>query len=310
MTDPFDVLRAPVTPAQPDPAFAARLRARIERALALPEGVAVTDITVSQAPEPTPADRGTAATASGPGVAGPEAALRQGDIGYASLWVPNVALAAAFYTAVLGVEYLPGHGGGRQAPGLTPPQALWHSDGRPALFCSYVVDDAAAAVEQVRAAGGHAGEPVPQPYGLSADCVDIDGLRFAVYQPSAAQPGVAGSRPAAAGQDGDLIYVTLAVPDADRTLAFYRAVLGWRSRPGRSPGGWQVEGTTPMIGVSGGHAEAAMVPVWRAADVAAAVARVRAAGGASTEPHQEPYGLIAECTDNQGFRFSVTQFPG
>jgi predicted enzyme related to lactoylglutathione lyase len=305
MTDPFDVLRAPVTPAQPDPAFAARLRARIERALALPEGVAVTDITVSQAPEPTPADRG-AATASGPG-----AALRQGDIGYASLWVPDVARAAAFYSPVLGVEYLPGHGGGRQAPGLTPPQALWPSDAGPALFCSYVVDDAIAAVERARAAGGQAGEPVRQPYGLRADCVDIDGVRFAVYQSSADRGGAAGSRPAtAAGQDGDLIYVTLEVPDADRTLTFYSAVLGWRSRPGRSPGGWQVEGTSPMIGVSGGHAEATGVPVWRASDVAAAVAQVRAAGGTSTEPHQEPYGLIAECTDDQGFRFSITQFPG
>ena len=303
MTDPFDVLRTPVTPAQPDPAFAARLRARLERALDLPEGVAVSDLTdLSRAARETPPAEDNAATPGG--------APQQGDIGYASLWVPDVARAAAFYTAVLSVEYLPGHGGGRQAPGLTPPQALWHSDGRPALFCSYVVDDAAAAVGQVRAAGGQAGEPVPQPYGLSADCVDTDGLRFAVYQPSAAQAGVAGSRPAAAGQDGDLIYVTLEVPDADRTLTFYSAALSWRSRPGRSPGGWQVEGTTPMIGVSGGHAEAAMVPVWRAADVAAAVARVRTEGGASTEPHQEPYGLIAEGSDNQGFRFSITQFPG
>ncbi len=38
MADPFGVLRAPVMPADPDPAFAARLRARLERALdELPE---------------------------------------------------------------------------------------------------------------------------------------------------------------------------------------------------------------------------------------------------------------------------------
>ena len=294
MTDPFDVLRAPVTPARPDPRFAARLRARLERALDLPEGVAVTDISVPQTPATAPAAQAT----------GPGAPLRQGDIGYASLWVPDVARAAAFYTAVLGVEYLPGHGGGQQASGLTPPQALWPSDARPALFCSYVVDDAAAAVERVRAAGGQAGEPVPQAYGLRADCTDTDGVRFAVYQPPA------GARPAAVARDGDLIYVTLEVPDAGRTLAFYGAVLGWRSRPGRTPGGWQVADTTPMIGVSGGHATAARVPVWRVSDVPGAVAHVRAAGGTSTEPHQEPYGLIAECADDQGFRFSVTQFPG
>ena len=296
MTDPFDVLRAPVTPAQPDPGFAARLRARLERALDLPEGVAVSDLTdLSRAARETPPAEDDAAT---PGAG---AAPRQGDIGYASLWVPDVARAAAFYTAVLGVEYLPGHGGGQQAPGLTPPQALWPSDARPALFCSYVVDDAAAAVERVRAAGGQAGQLVRQPYGLAADCVDADGVRFAVYQPPA------GARPAAVARDGDLIYVTLEVPDPERTLAFYGAVLGWRSRPGRSPGGWQVEDTTPMIGISGGHAETARVPVWRVADVPAAVARVRAAGGTSTEPHREPYGLIAECTDDRGARFSLTQ---
>ena len=194
---------------------------------------------------------------------------------------------------------------------MTPSQGLWDSDAQPTLFCSYVVADAAAAVERVRAAGGQASEPVPRPYGPTADCVDTDGARFAVYQPSAAPSGPAGSRPAApGGRDGDLIYLTLEVPDPDRTLAFYGAVLGWRSRPGRSPGGWQVEDTTPMIGVSGGHAEATAVPVWRVAGVAAAVARVRVAGGTSTEPHAEPYGLIAECTDDQGTRFSLAQFPG
>jgi len=181
MTDPFDVLRAPVTPAQPDPRFAARLRARLERALDLPEGVAVTDISVPQPPATPPEEQ----------EAGSRAPLRQGDIGYASLWVLDVARAAAFYTAVLGVEYLPGHGPrGMQAPGLAPPQALWQSDAGPALFCSYVVDDAVAAMERVRAAGGQAGEPVPQAYGLRADCTDTDGVRFAVYQPPA------GARPA------------------------------------------------------------------------------------------------------------------
>ncbi len=435
MPDPFDALRAPVAPTDPDPAFAARLRARLERALGLPEGVAVTDVTVTLAERetPPPPEHGAAipylavrgarsaldwyasvlgarlrgepiimpdgrvghaelelpggviylaeehpeigvrapdpggvpvslvlsvadvdavvgsAVAAGarldrgpyegyghrnatvidpyghrwmlqaplPGAAAEPGgtALRQGDIGYASLWVPDVARAVAFYTAALGVEYLPGHGPrGRQAPGLTPPQALWQSDAKPTLFCSYVVDDAAAAVERVRAAGGQASEPVPQPYGLRADCADTDGMRFAVYQLAgrvSPPAGAAGSRPAAAaGRDGDLIYVTLEVADPGRTLAFYGAVLGWRSHPGRTPGGWQVEDTTPMIGVSGGHAEAAGIPVWRVADVAAAAGRVRAAGGTSTEPHREPYGLIAECTDDQGTRFSITQFPG
>ena len=460
MPDPFDALRAPVTPADPAPAFAARLRARLERALDLPEGVAVTDIAVTLAgrePPPEPLERGAAvpylavrgargaldwyasvlgarlrgepiimpdgrvghaeleladgviyladehpeigvrapdpagvpvslvlevadvddvagaaveagarldrgpyeahghrnitltdpyghrwmlqarlpaggagaAAGAGAGDAGGAGAaragaagaagagagagtpLRQGDVGYASLWVPDVTRAAAFYASVLSLAYVPAQDArGRQATAVTPPQGLWEGDAHSTLFCSYVVDDCAAAVARVRAAGGEADEPVQQPYGLSADCVDVDGVRFAVHQPPAAAPGAAESRPPAPGHDGDIIYVTLEVPDAARTLAFYSAVLGWRYRPGRTPGGWQIEDTTPMIGVSGGHAVATEVPVWRVADVAAAVSRVRAAGGTSTDPHQEPYGLIAECTDDQGTRFSLTQFPG
>jgi predicted enzyme related to lactoylglutathione lyase len=457
MTDPFTVLRAPVTPADPDPVFAARLRARLARALDLPEGVTVTGIFAipesDQAAPPAergmpPAQQGAAipylavrgaraaldwyaqvlggrlrgepiimpdgrvghaelelatgmiyladehpeighrapepggvpvslvltvadvdqvvqaavgagasldrepyqahgyrnATVTDPfghrwmlqaPAAAPPAAAghgqrrpRQGDIGYASLWVPDVARAAAFYGPVLGVEYQPAHGGrGWQAAGVIPSQGFWGGAGQPALFCSYVVDDAAAAVARVRAAGGQASEPVPRPYGPTADCTDIDGTRFAVFQPrvgpagaqpagagydpaaTGPEPAAAGSEPGPGGRDGDLIYVTLEVPDAARTLAFYRAVLGWQARPGRSPGGWQVEGITPMIGVSDGHERAAAVPVWRVADVAAAVARARATGGTATEPHQEPYGLIAECRDDQGARFSVCEFP-
>lgn len=48
MTDPLDVLRTPVVPVDPDPAFAARLRARFERALNVPKGVVVTQATIDR----------------------------------------------------------------------------------------------------------------------------------------------------------------------------------------------------------------------------------------------------------------------
>ena len=54
----------------------------------------------------TPAGPETLAAAAEPGAA----PLRQGDISYASLWVPDVARAAAFYGAVLRLDYRPGHG--------------------------------------------------------------------------------------------------------------------------------------------------------------------------------------------------------
>jgi uncharacterized protein len=302
MTDPLDALRAPVRPADPDPVFAARLRARLERALGLPEGVAVTGTPLTQAEPGTPAAGrdGTSPVAAPP---------RQGDISFASLWVPDVARAAVFYAAVLRLEYAPSHDQrSRHATGLAPSQGLSEHPTLSTLFCCYAVDDIAAAVRRVRAAGGQAEEPVSRPYGLVADCVDTDGVRFALHQAPAGAPGTEGPAAAAGGRDGDLIYVTLEVPDAARTLEFYGSVLGWRARPGRTPGGWQVEGTTPGIGVSGGHAGPAAIPVWQVADVAAAVDRVQAAGGTATDPHREPYGVIAECADNRGLRFALCQF--
>jgi predicted enzyme related to lactoylglutathione lyase len=314
MADPFSVLRAPVTPADPDPAFAARLRARLERALDLPEGVAVSDTGAIMQPHPAPAAatrRRGASDAADDQAPGGARAPRQGDIGYASLQVPDAGRAAAFYAAVFGWEYEPSHHPrARQVPGATPPQGLWGGQPRTTLFCSYVVDDAVAAAARVRAAGGQAGDPVQRPYGLVADCTDNQGTRFAVHQyPAAGQPGAAAAGPAAAPRDGDLAYITFEVADSRLARDFYGAVLGWRFAPGSIADGWQVEGTTPMAGLSGGHAEATTVPMWRVADLQATVGRVRAAGGTAAEPRQEPYGLTADCTDDQGTRFYLGQFP-
>jgi predicted enzyme related to lactoylglutathione lyase len=314
MADPFSVLRAPVTPADPDPAFAARLRARLERALDLPEGVAVSDPGAIMQPHPAPAAatrRRGASDAADDQAPGGARAPRQGDIGYASLQVPDAGRAAAFYAAVFGWEYEPSHNPrARQVPGATPPQGLWGGQPRTTLFCSYVVDDAVAAAARVRAAGGQAADPVQRPYGLVSDCTDNQGTRFAVHQyPAAGQPGAAAAGPAAAPRDGDLAYITFEVADSRLARDFYGAVLGWRFAPGSIADGWQVEGTTPMAGLSGGHAEATTVPMWRVADLQATVGRVRAAGGTAAEPRQEPYGLTADCTDDQGTRFYLGQFP-
>ena len=322
MADPFSVLRAPVTPADPDPAFAARLRARLERALDLPEGVAVSDTGAIMQPHPAPVAATRRRGASNPvedraqrGARAP----RPGDIGYASLWIPDIGRAEAFYAAVFGWAYEPSHNPrARQVPGATPPQGLWGGQPRSTLFCSYVVDDVVAAVARVRAAGGQAGDPIERPYGVVAECTDNQGTRFAVHQYAAgSQPGAgaagtdgAGAAgPAAAARDGDLAYVTFEVADSRLARDFYGAVLGWRFAPGRIADGWQVEGTAPMAGLSGGHAEATTVPMWRVADLRAAVGRVRAAGGTAAEPRQEPYGLTADCADDQGTRFYLGQFP-
>ncbi|HEY5844990.1 MAG TPA: VOC family protein, partial [Mycobacterium sp.] len=86
-------------------------------------------------------------------------------------------------------------------------------------------------------------------------------------------------------------------------------LLFWTFEPGRVEDGWQVESTHPMAGVAGGAGTPTTVPMWTVADVAAAVDRVREAGGTVLqEPSRQPYGSMAECTDDQGTRFYLGEF--
>ena len=240
-------------------------------------------------------------------------APQQGDIGYASLQVPDAGRAAAFYAAVFGWEYEPSHNPrARQVPGATPPQGLWGGQPRTTLFCS-----ATWWMTRWRRRRG-CGRPAARPatpssglqIGLVADCTDNQGTRFAVHQyPAAGQPGAARGRSQRRRRAMYLAYITFEAAYSRLARDFYGAVLGWRFAPGSIADGWPAEGTTPMAGLSGGHAEATTVPMWRVADLQATVGRVRAAGGTAAEPRQEPYGLTADCTDDQGTRFYLGQFP-
>lgn len=285
--DPLDVLRAPVVPVDPDPGFAAALRARLERAVLDPTGAAMST-------DSSPAS-GT--------VTVPSAPKAEGDVVYSSLWVPDVAAAVAFYSAVLGWRVAEGgEGRARRVEGIDPPMGVLGGVEAPTLFLCHAVDDVHAAVERVREAGGRSDEPTREPFGLVADCTDDQGMRFALlHAPSAERSPVVPAGP------GRLLYLTVGVPDSARYRAFYGAVFGWTFTPGRIDDGWNVETSRPMAGLHGGTERPRVVPMYGVPDVAAAVARVRAAGGTSGEPEAQPYGLTAECADNQGVRFYLGQ---
>jgi uncharacterized glyoxalase superfamily protein PhnB len=409
MPDPFDELRAPVAPIEPDPTFTARLRARLEWALDLPEGVpmsVVTDDTPTittavltpylsvdgarealdwyvaafgarRRGEPivmpdgrighaeleiggapimlsdahpeigvlAPRPEGVSVTlhlrvdavdavidravARGATLERPVAdadygrngvlrdpfghrwmvmgaprhpSPRDGDIGYVSLWVPDVERAATFYAAALGWTYAPGSGPqGRQVEGQTLHHGLWGGEAHHTLFLCFAVADVRAAIGRVRDAGGTASELAQEPYGLLSECVDDQGTRFALFEP----PGGVGTVPGPANgaRRGDVSYVTMEVRDAAAARRFYGAVLGWRFSPGSVDDGWQVEDVVPMTGLHGGHDVATTVPMYRVDDVAAAVEAVRRAGGTATDPQVQPYGVTSTCTDDQGTRF-------
>jgi hypothetical protein len=84
-------------------------------------------------------------------------------------------------------------------------------------------------------------------------------------------------------------------------------VLGWSAVPGNVPDGWQVENTTPMIGIGGGTTEPGAVPMYAVDDMEVAVAAVRTAGGSAGEVERRSFGLMALCRDDQGLPFWLGQ---
>ena len=233
---------------------------------------------------------------SGP-ITGAAVPIQHGDVGYVSVWTPDADRAAAFYGHVLGWEFDPAT---HQVTNTKLHMGIYSVPGHNTLFCSYAVADLSGARRAIVDAGGTVDELEEFDFGSCAARPIRRGPAFAVFQPSSgiARPELNGAGP------GELSYITYEVADSAAFKAFYSGLLFWTFEPGRINDGWQVEGTHPMAGVAGGSAQAVTVPMWTVADIDAAVARVREAGGTVIdEPSQQAYGKSALCTDDQGTRF-------
>lgn len=282
MIDPLDVLRQPLVPLAPDPGFAVRLRERVRRALA--EGDTMT--TQRQLTD------------------------TEGDVAYVSLQLHDARQARQFYRGVLGwrfgVDDEPGHSA--QVEGQSLPLGIWDgppSPGirKPGVLLVHRVADIDASVEAVRSLGGTADQPRRESYGVVADCLDDQGNGFSLLEvpPDAPRPPANGARA------GDIAYITISPGDDERASHFYASLFGWRTSPGNVPGGRQVDGPAPMIGVWGGTGRQSVTPMYLVDDITAAVGRVRDAGGTASDPEQQPYGITSLCTDEQGMAFSLGQ---
>ncbi|WP_407937886.1 VOC family protein [Mycobacterium interjectum] len=228
--------------------------------------------------------------------------IQPGDLGYVSVWTPDPDRAADFYGHVLGWTYDPES---HRVTNTELPTGIAASPGTPTLFCCYAVADVEAARAAIAEAGGVAGETRDTEYGVLLEATDPHGVAFAVFEPPPGRkrPELNGSGP------GELSYVTYLVPDSAGFRDFYGRVLGWAFEPGRVADGWQVVGAHPMAGAAGGSAEPTTVPMWTVPDIEAAVVRVREAGGTVlAEPARQPYGVTAECADDQGGRFYLGEF--
>jgi uncharacterized glyoxalase superfamily protein PhnB len=299
MTDPFEALREPVTPVDPDPEFAGRLRMRLTReVLAHPGG------TMSQQTVATPVEREPA----WPPTLTPYIVVS--DARRAMDWYVEVFGAQRRGEIYVNADGTIGHaevGIGDAVLMFAEASDLWpdvpvRAPENPATFSHTLhlqVNDVDASTERARRSGASVErEPADQPYGRGSVIVDPFGHRWMLLRPPAGATRL---------RQGDIANVAIVARDAHRAKEFYEAVLRVPFSSGH-PGAWRTEQTRPPLAILPSQdAEPEVQLSYRVDDIAAAVERVRAAGGRAAEPGRRPFGLIADCADDQGATFRLWQ---
>ncbi len=298
MTDPFEALREPVTPVDPDPEFAERLRTRLTREILAPPGGIMSHTTSSQV-EREPA---------WPPTLTPYIVVS--DARRAIDWYGEVFGARRRGRLWVNADDTVGHaevGIGDAVLMLSEASDLWpdvpvRAPESPTTFSHSLhldVADVDTTTERARRGGASVErEPANQPYGRAAVIVDPFGHRWHLLQPPARATRL---------RQGDVANVALMTPDAQRARDFYEAVLQVPFASGH-PGGWRTEETTPPLSILPSEgAEPEVELSYRVDDIAAAVERVRSAGGQAGQPGRRPFGLLATCVDDQGATFRLWQ---
>lgn len=290
MTDPLDALRQPVEPAVPDPRFAAELRDRLRRAVLIGEDMTTTSSQPTAAPAAlTPYLAVSDARAALDFYVDVFEAERRGDpivmddgrIGHAELAIGGSLLMLSEEFEEIGHVASPSGGASVRVEVPDPDRAV-----------NRAVERGAELIRPVTSS----------PYGRSGSIRDPFGQRWLVSQGT--RPGAPPVKHGAAG------YFTFQVPDDAAAKEFYGAVLGWQFSPGSVEGGWGIEGSGLQGGLWGGPGrQAGWKLMYAVDDLQAALARVRDHGGQTGEVEQQPYGLSADCTDNQGIEFWLWQQP-
>jgi predicted enzyme related to lactoylglutathione lyase len=292
MADPFEALHAPVVPTDPDPDFAARLRARVEQALDATRPTPPAAEVAAVVPYIAVAD-GTGALdwygeAFGARLRGDPILMPDGRVGHAEVEIEGGVLMLADEYPELGVVApRPGQGA--------------------AVTLHLTVPDVDGATARAVGAGATLERPpADHPYGRNAVVRDPFGHRWLLASAPAPTTADAGAGP----RHGDVAYVSLWVPDVERAATFFSAVLGWTYAPGSAGQGRQVVGRSPSHGLWGGQARSTLFLCLAVDDLDEALERARGAGGRAGPPRLEPYGRVADCADDQGLPFALLEVPG
>lgn len=304
--DPLDVLRDGDLPVAPDPEFAARLRARLESAVTLPnrtEGVVMsgTDTAIAELTEPAApvaeqtvprpaalpylAVRGAREAidwyvdALGATLVGEPILMDDGRIGHAELAFGGGVLYLAEEYPELGLK----------APA---PQQV-------SVSLMLPVPDTDAVLERARAGGAEVQREPYENYGSrTAAIIDPFGHRWMLSGP------VTGA--VVPIQHGDLGYVSVWTADAERSAAFYGHVLGWEVDLASR----RVTSTTLPIGIVAMPGAPTLFCCYAVDDAAAARRAILDAGGSAGEIEQTPHGPTVDAVDPSGVAFAVFEPTG
>lgn len=295
--DPLTVLHGDELPVQPDPAFAVRLRARLESALTLPtnaEGVVMsgTDTAIAElnsttaTTTPRPAaipylavpDARAAidwyVDALGATVIGDPIVMDDGRIGHAELSLGGGVLYLADEFPEIGLK----------APA---PQAN-------SVSLMLPVADTDAALERARSRGATVVSEAQENHGSrGATILDPSGHRWMLTGPQTGAP--------VRIQHGDVGYVSLWTPDADRAAAFYGQVLGWAYDRRTN----QVTNTTLPTGIYRVDSPQTMMCCYAVDDLDGARQAITDGGGRPGQQVEFDFGTVLDAVDPAGVAFSV-----
>jgi predicted enzyme related to lactoylglutathione lyase len=281
-SEPFDVLRRPTSPHQPDPQFRANLRQHLEEELGM---------TASRTYPPVP---------------------QAIDVGIVHVKVRDADESFAFYRALLGWQSEPFR---NRDEGFTAHYivntslltVLTDNPDAPPVRLWFPVDDVDAGRREVERLGGTVTRSeVTVDGGGWAEVDDGQGVAVGLWRPGRDHPRSGGAVDVPRGELG---YFTFKVPDAERGATFFHELLGWRLDDPRPNGYRHALGSQPSVGMyPGSDDEAGAVALYvRTPDVVDLVERARALGAEVSELATSPSGVTARCTDPDGLALFLWQ---
>jgi predicted enzyme related to lactoylglutathione lyase len=297
--DPLAVLRDGDLPVQPDPGFAARLRSRLESALALPNQTG--DVVMSGTDSALAELNETRGATSPRGAAIPYLAVP--DARAALQWYVD-----AFGAEVVGEPFVMDDGRIGHAELALSGGILYLADEYPELGLKapaasnvsvsmmLAVPDTDDALARVRGRGATVVQDVGEGHGSrNATIVDPFGHRWMLTGPATGAPTPI--------QHGDVGFVSLWTPDADRAAAFYGRVLGWVYDAATN----RVINTVAPIGLFSVPGAPTMLCCYAVEDLAGARRSIVDGGGQVGQTVEFDFGTVLDATDPAGAPFAVFQ---